>query len=148
MKCDFYKIPKSKIYREAEQEAMQKLQRELTTSQNAAATRQYFPTIQHRARSKIKLNPKIAAVLTGHGMTNVYLQRFHLIEEATCSCGDKNQSMDHLLFHCPNLSAQHEVFQQHIGTWPVSKKDLASKYKKELRNCVNTTDFDDIQQTD
>jgi len=49
MKCDFNKIPKSTIYRKADKEAMQKWQREWTTSQNGAATRQYFPTIQHRA---------------------------------------------------------------------------------------------------
>ena len=58
MKCDFNKIPKSTIYRKAEEEAMQKWQRDWATSQNAAATGQYFPTIQHRARSKIKLTPK------------------------------------------------------------------------------------------
>ena len=58
MKCDFSKKPKSTIYREADEEAMQKWQREWTTSQNGAVTRQYFPTIQHRARSKIKLTPK------------------------------------------------------------------------------------------
>jgi len=52
MKCDFHKIPKSTINREADEEAMQKWQREWTTSQNPAATRQYFPTIQHRSRSK------------------------------------------------------------------------------------------------
>jgi hypothetical protein len=58
MKCDFDKIPKSTIYREAEEEAMQKWQRERTRSHNAAATRQYFPTIQHRVGSKIKLTPQ------------------------------------------------------------------------------------------
>jgi hypothetical protein len=43
MKCDFDRIPKSKICREAEEEAMHKWQREWTTSNKAAATRQYFP---------------------------------------------------------------------------------------------------------
>ena len=89
----------------------------------------------------------MTAVLTGHGMTNTNLQRFHLIEEATCSCEDEYQSMDHLLFHCPNLSAQREVIQQQIGTWPVRKEDLASKYQKEFSAFVNAIDFDDIKQT-
>jgi ribonuclease HI len=40
MKCDFDKIPKSMIYREAEEEAMQKGQWEWTMSHKAAATRQ------------------------------------------------------------------------------------------------------------
>ena len=146
MKCDFDRIPKSTIYREAEEEATQKWQQEWTTSHKAAATRQYFPTIQHRLRSKIKLTPKMTAVLTGHGMTKAYLHRFHLIDEAKCSCGEEYQSMDHLLFHCPNLSAQREVIKQQIGTWPASKEDLVSKYQKEFSDFVNAIDFDAIQQ--
>jgi hypothetical protein len=111
-----------------------------------AATRQYFPTIQHRVRSKIKLTPKTTAVLTGHGMTKAYLHRFHLIEEAKCSCGDEYQSMDHL-FYCPNLSAQRDVIKQQIGIWPVRKKDFTSKYQKEFSAFVNAIDFDAMQQT-
>jgi hypothetical protein len=80
-------------------------------------------------------------------MTKAYLHRFHLIEEATYSCGDEYQSMDHLLFLCPNLSAQREVIKQQIGTWPVRKKDLTSKYLKEFSAFVNAMDFDAIQQT-
>jgi len=44
--------------------------------------------------------------------------------------------MDHLLFHCPNLSEQREVIKQFI-----------SKYQKEFSAFVNAVDFGDIQQT-
>jgi len=126
---------------------MHKWQREWTTSNKAAANRQYFPTIQHRVRSKIKLTPKMTAVLRGHGKTKAYLHRFHLNDEATCSCGDEYQSMDHLRFHCPNLSEQREVIKQQIGTWPVRKEYLITKYQKEFSAFVNAIDFDDIQET-
>ena len=53
----------------------------------AAAIRKYFPTFQVRLRSKLKLTPKITAVLTEQGMTKAYLHRFHLREDAKCSCG-------------------------------------------------------------
>ena len=79
----FTRIPNSTLYQEAREEARHKWQREWTTSQKASATRQYIPTVQDRLRSKIKLTPKISAVLTGHGMTKAYLHRFHLSEEAT-----------------------------------------------------------------
>jgi len=59
----------------------------------------------------------------------------------------KGKSMDHLLFHCPKLSAQREVIQQQIGTWPVRKEDLVSKYQKEFSDFVNSIDFDVIQKT-
>ena len=60
MKHAFTKIPKSTLYKGAEEEAMQKW----TTTPKAAATRQYFPKVQDRLRSKIKLTPKMTAVLT------------------------------------------------------------------------------------
>ena len=86
----------------------------------AAATRQYFPKVQDRLRSKIKLTPKMTAVLTGHGMTKAYLHRFYLREEATCSGGEENQSMNHILFHCPNTSGQRETLNK-------ANRNLASK---------------------
>jgi hypothetical protein len=89
----------------------------------------------------------MTAVLTSHGMTKAYLHRFHLTDEATCSCGDEHQSMDHLLFHCPNLSEQREIIKQQIGTWSVRKEDFTSKYQKEFSAFVNAVDFDAIQQT-
>jgi ribonuclease HI len=42
----FARIPKSTLYKEAREAATEKRQREWTTTQNAAATRQYFPTVQ------------------------------------------------------------------------------------------------------
>jgi hypothetical protein len=89
----------------------------------------------------------MTAALTGHGMTKAYLHRFHLIEEAKYSCGDEDQSMDHLLFHCPNLSAQRDVIKQQTGTWPVKKEDLVSRYQREFSTYVNAIDFESIQYT-
>jgi len=63
-------------------------------------------------KSKIKLTPKISSVLTGHEMTKAYLHRFHLREEATCTCGNEYQTMDHIMFQCTNNSAQREVLKQ------------------------------------
>jgi hypothetical protein len=140
MKQVFARIPKSTLYQEAE-EVRQKWQRELTTRQKATATRQYFPTVQVRLRSKIKLTPKITAVLTGHGMTKAYLHRFHLSEEAMCSCGNEYQSMDNILFHCANNSAQREALKQQKGTWKASKEDLITKHKKEFCAFIESIDF-------
>ena len=86
-------------------------------------------------------------MLTGHGMTKAYLHRFHLMEEATCSCGHEYQNMDHLLFHYVNTSAQREVLKQQIGTWPASKQDLIFKYQKELSAFVESIDFEVLQQS-
>ena len=141
----FARIPKSTLYQEAEEEVRQKWQREWTTSHKAVATGQYFPTVQDRLRSKIKLTPKITAVLTGHGKTKAYLHRCHLSEKATCSCDNEYQSMDHLLLHCANTSAQREVLKQQIGTSPASKQDLITMHQKEFCAFIGSIDFDDLQ---
>ena len=143
----FTRIPRSTLYHETEEEARQKWQREWTTSCKAAATKHYFPTVMDRLRSKIKLTPKLTAVLTGHGMTKAYLHRFHLREEATCSCGHEYQDMDHLLFHCVNTSTQRAVLKQQIHTWPASKEDLIFKYQKEFSAYVESIDFEVLQQS-
>jgi hypothetical protein len=147
MNYECARIPRSSLYQEAEEAARQKWQREWTTSHKAAATKHYFPSVRDRLRSKIKLTPKITAVLTGHGMTKAYLHRFHLREEATCSCGHEYQTMDHLLFHCTNTDAQRAVLQQQISTWPASKQDLIFKYQKEFSAFVESIDFEVLQQS-
>ena len=55
-------------------------------------------------------------------------------------------SMDHLLFHCANSSAQRAVLQQQISTWPASKQDLIFKYQKEFSAFVESIDLEVLQQ--
>jgi hypothetical protein len=129
---EYNRIPISAIKYEAAEEAIKKWQTEWTTTHKAMATKQYYPTVRDRLRSKIKLTPKITAVLTGHRKTKAYLCRFHLSEEATCSCGHEDQTMDHILFHCANTSAQCEVLIQQLRKWPTTKQDLIVKYQKQF----------------
>jgi hypothetical protein len=125
MICDMiytiYKYENKKIKYEAAEESIKKWQPEWTTTHTAMATKQYYPTVRDRLRSKIKLTPKITAVLTGHGKTKAYLRRFHPSEEATCSCGHEDQTMDRILFHCANTSVQREVLIQQLDNWPTTK---------------------------
>ena len=96
---------------------------------------------------KLKLTPKVTAVLTEHGMTKAYLHRFHLREDARCSCGNEYQSMDHILFHCDNTREQRETMIRHIGAWPISKQNLINKHQKIFSRFVESIDFDDMQQS-
>ena len=95
----------------------------------------------------MNLTPKKTAVLTEHGMTKAYLPRFHLREDAKCSCGNEYQSMDHLLFQCANTRAQRETMIRHIGMWPTSKQDLILKHQKIFCSFVQSIDFDDMQKS-
>jgi len=105
-----------------------------------------MPPVQERLRLKLKLTPKITAVLTEHGMTKAYLHRFHLLEDAKCTCGNDYQSMDHILFHCDNTRQQRETMIRHIGEWPTSKKNLINKHQKIFYWFIESIDFDDMQQ--
>jgi hypothetical protein len=113
--CKFHRIPKSTIYHEAAEEAKQKWQAEWTTRHKASTTKQYFPTVRDRRGIKINLTPKLAAVLSGHC-------RFNLREDAAYSCGQGDQTIDHLMFHCTRTSTQllkHQISKQ--KNWPASK---------------------------
>jgi len=147
MQCVFDRIPKSTLKYKAEEESKKEWQTEWSTSHKAAATRQYFPTVQDRLRLKLKLTPKITAVLTEHGMTKAYLHRFHLREDATCSCGNEYQTMDHILFHCENTREQRDTMIRHIGAWPTDKQNLINKHQKIFSRFVESIDFDDMQQS-
>ena len=79
MQCVFDRIPKSILKYKAEEESKNEWQTEWSTSHKAAATRQYFPTVQDRLRLKLRLTPKITAVLTEHGMTEAITQYIYII---------------------------------------------------------------------
>jgi len=63
----------------------------------AAITKQYFPTVQERLKTKMRFTQNIAAMMTGHGKTRAYLHRFKILENATRSCEQGDQTIDHLL---------------------------------------------------
>jgi hypothetical protein len=124
----FNRIPESTLYYDVTEEAKQKWQDELTACAKAAITKQYFPTVRNRLKVKINLTPKVAAMLTGHGRTRAYLFRFN----ATCICGQDDQTTDHLLNHCTMLHAQREMLKHYIlkrGNWPASKQELIMNYR-------------------
>ena len=112
---EYTRIPKSYLYHVAAEEAKQKWQAEWITSHKTAATKQYFPSVRDRLGTKLTLTAKLAAVLTGHGNTRAYLYRFNLRDDARCTCGQNDQTMDHLLFQCEKTSTQREVLKHQIS---------------------------------
>jgi hypothetical protein len=45
-------------------------------------------------------------MLTGHGKIRAYLQRFKILENATCACEQEDQTVDHILYLCTPLETQ------------------------------------------
>jgi len=70
---EYTRIPKSYVWHRAAGEAKQKLQAEWRANNNAATTKEYFPSLQKRPGTKLTLNAKLAAVLIGHGKARAYI---------------------------------------------------------------------------
>jgi len=120
----FRRIPISAIYREAAEEGILKWQEQWEKASKAEATKQYFPTVMDRIRTKFNLTSKLTAVLSGHGNTNAYLHRFNLREDAKCICNKGDQTMVHILFQCIETRKQRDLIKLQLRTqkkWPANK---------------------------
>jgi ribonuclease HI len=91
------RMPLGALFRELEEETKMKCQRKWEESPKAAQTKQFYPNITEKLKSKIDVTSKLTALVTGHGKTRAYLQRFKLSESATCPCNKGDQTADRLL---------------------------------------------------
>jgi len=96
----YKRVPKRVVARELEEESIRKWQREWTQTTKGRTTEEFFPDVAERLKTKINLTQNLAAILAGHGKTRAYLQRFKIIENATCPCGKRDHTTDHLIFEC------------------------------------------------
>jgi hypothetical protein len=69
----FRRIPISTLYHEIKLESTHLWQKEWENGTRAATTKEYFPTVQDRLKTKMRVTQNIAAMLMGHGKTRAYL---------------------------------------------------------------------------
>jgi len=65
----FDRIPKTTLYKELEDETIQKWQEQWDRCYKAAVTKQFFPNVRDRIYRTININPNFTALVTGHGKT-------------------------------------------------------------------------------
>jgi len=125
---DSYKrVPKSVVVRELEEESIRKWQREWTQTTEGRTTKEFFPDMAERLKMKINLTQNLTAIVTGHGKTRAYLHWFKIIENATCPCGKRDQTTDHLIFECELLTKEMNRMKSSISQtnrWPTNKQAL------------------------
>ena len=120
----FNRIPMDTMISEILEKTALQWQEEWKGRTKAQITKEFFPTVQDRQRLKIKVTPIVTAMVTGHGKTKAYLHRFKILEEATCPCGNEDQTVEHLLNRCPILLTQREILNSEFtkyGNWPANK---------------------------
>ena len=101
-----------------------------------------------RQKLKMDINPILTAMLTDHGKTRAYHHRFKILVNANCPCGNGDQSIEHLIYHCSILHKQREILKSNdikSGNWPVKKHELISNYLKLFLLFIKSINFDLLQ---
>ena len=76
----YNKFPKSEIEHQEREKSMEKWQQQWDHTTKGLETKEFFPNIKDRLKTKINLTPNFTAVTTAHGQTRSYLHRFRIIE--------------------------------------------------------------------
>ena len=94
---------------------------------------------------KMPVTPEFTALITGHGKTKSYLNRFKLADDPTCPCNEGQQTSEHIIFDCNIFEAQRSSLIKQImvsgGPWPPAKDKLITKYLKAFSSFVQSIDF-------
>ena len=143
----YNRILTSTLYSELNEVVTQKWQTEWDNGTKVAITKEFFPNRGDRLKMNISLNPNFTAMVTGHRKTRAYLQRFRLIDNATCPCNKEDQTVDHLIHQCTLLHTNRELLKKNVqqsGRWPASKQELITEHLKSFLNFTKSINFDDM----
>jgi hypothetical protein len=89
--------------------------------------------------------PDLTAIVTGHGKTKAYLDRFKLADNPICPCNEGQQTSEHIIYKCKNLEAQRSSLIKHImtrgGNWPPANDKMVTKYLNAFSRFIKSIDF-------
>jgi ribonuclease HI len=115
-----------------------------------AICRSFFPNEEQRLRLRIPITPEFTAIVSGHGKTRTYLNRFKIIEDPMCPCNKEEQTVEHLIYVCSILEPRRSTMIKHIttrgGMWPPTNNELTDKYLTVFTEFVKSIDFTKVQQ--
>ena len=120
-----------------------------THTGKGAVTKAFFPLVRNRLREKIPIFPEFTVLVTGHGKLRSYLHIFGITDNPMCSCEEKEQTADHLIFQCKRLTNQRNNMIKQIkdigGEWHTTKETLVNNYLHIFVNFAKSIDFTDLQ---
>ena len=112
-------------------------------------THTFFPDVEQRLKLRIPITPEFTAIVSGHGKTKAYLNRFKLIDNPICPCNEGEKSVEHLMYVCnilePNKSAMIKHKTIRGGTLRPTNNELVSKYLNVFTKFVKSIDFTKLQ---
>lgn len=144
----YSKIPRTHIIKEAEERGLSMWQNQWESTTNGNISKMFFPLVQERLKLRIPLNGQTTAILTGHGKTRDYYNRFKIMESPMCKCEQQNQTVNHLIYECPLLNNERITLKQNIrlsgGQWPATPNDLVRNYLKGFLKFIKKIDFEKL----
>jgi hypothetical protein len=100
---------------------------------HTTVTKEYFPKVADRLNMEINITPNFTTMVKGHRNIRSYLHQFKIIDTPTCSCGTKDQTIEHLLYECELLNKERDRLISTVletDVWPISKETLIRKHFK------------------
>ena len=140
----FDRIPKTTLYKELEDETIQKWQEQWDRCNNSAVTKQFFPNVRDSLHRTINISPNFTALVTGRGKTQSCLHRFNISEKATGPCNMEGQTLHHILYNCIRHNKQRDLLKPEIlktGSWPTSYEKLTSIHLKPFLTFAKSIDL-------
>jgi len=107
----------------------------------------FLPNVHDRLKMKINVTPNFAAMVTGHGKTRAYFHHFKIMEQATRSCNNGDQTIVRLLYQCTLLHTSRQLLRNKVlktGNWPANRKELTTKHLKAFLTYTNSVDFEQL----
>ena len=145
----FSRIPTSTILRELKEESVELWENEWQNTINGHITKLFFPTVRSRMKLKIMLNHKLTAFTTGHGKFGDYFHRFKIVNDPTCVCKQKPQTVEHILWECEKLNSERAEFRRSViksgGEWPVQTSEIMEKHYNNFKKFINKIELENFQ---
>jgi len=145
------RIPISTVASSAKEEGLRKWQAQWERAVKGAKCRSLFPTVEQRLKIRFPIISEFTAIVSGHGKTKAYLNRFNLTNNPMCPCNDGEQSVEHLIHVCRILEPQRSSMIQHIttrgGIWPPANNKLVARHLNAFSQFLKSVDFSKLQST-
>jgi len=106
------KIPRQTLITEGKEKEITKWQEQWTSSTKGAVSKLFFPHTKERMKTTIPISVEFTTMVTGHGLTRSYLNRFKIIPNSTCPRGLKEeQTVNHTILNCTQLEKERRILR-------------------------------------
>ena len=72
----------------------------------------------------------IARLRTGHCSLNQYLERFNIIDDSKCECGQGKETVKHFLLTCSKYEKERDKLRREVGAQGMREEKLLGDVKK------------------